>query len=342
MADGKKKKDKKDGKKKKSKKGDKHNGGAKGGMITNAKGELVPVNQYALEQTLDATNKSLAEYRDRMSLLIKTNEHLNESCSQQEKDALDVIAALHHESELKEAKIKAIQADMQQALEAAKNDQMNIIQESERKLQEMNMILQEKEAAFKIMQSEFTVIKDFRKKRNDLLKELDYQKQELADTEIQHKETIARMERKFFEEKIRLQKEANRKIAELATKAHKEAVSNLKDTTKEIYKENLRMAEALRHHVQEGEELQKQNALLMAANRQLMEEKDLHNVIVKEKILQAKQQAQEIKELQNKIQSMEHSLSHVVREFEHERELIGKLARKELDEVRKVATKLRE
>ena len=54
------------------------------------------------------------------------------------------------------------------------------------------------------------------------------------------------------------------------------------------------MAESLRHHVQEGEELQKQNKILMNANRQLIEEKDLHNVIVKEKILQAKAQAQEV------------------------------------------------
>jgi hypothetical protein len=38
---------------------------------------------------------------------------------------------------------------------------------------------------------------------------------------------------------------------------------------------------------------------------------------------------------------MEHSLSHVVREFEYEREIIGNLAKKELQEVREVATKLK-
>lgn len=38
---------------------------------------------------------------------------------------------------------------------------------------------------------------------------------------------------------------------------------------------------------------------------------------------------------------MEHSLSHVVREFEHEREIIGSLARKELEDVRSVAVKLK-
>ena len=53
------------------------------------------------------------------------------------------------------------------------------------------------------------------------MKDLEYQKMELTDTEKRHKDIVTRLERKFFEEKIRLQKEANRKISELASKAHK-------------------------------------------------------------------------------------------------------------------------
>ncbi|KAJ3224793.1 hypothetical protein HDU81_008346 [Chytriomyces hyalinus] len=338
----KKKKDKKDKKDKKKKDhGDKKEKKEKE-MVLNARGEYVTAAQYAVELSLDATNKSLVSYKERMTGLISTNENLQETCTQQEKDALDVIAALHAESDRKESQIKSIRDEMEAAMERARLERQTIIEEAERKIQDMNAILNEKDAAFKVMQSEFAVIKDFRKKRQDMLKELEYQKDELADTQRQHKETITRMERKFFEEKIRLQKEANRKISELAAKAHKEAVVNLDETTKEIYKENIRMAESLRYHVQEGEELAKQNKVLQLANRQLMEEKDLHNVIVKEKVLQVKQQAQEIKDLNTKIESMEHSLSHVVREFEHEREIIGKLARKELNEVRKVASRLKE
>lgn len=103
-----------------------------------------------------------------------------------------------------------------------------------------------------------------------------------------------RLEKKFFEEKIRLQKDANKKIGELATKAHKEAVSNLKDTTKDVYKENIRMSEALIYHVEEGKELNRINHELMQRNRELSEENELHNVIVKEKILQAKKQEAEV------------------------------------------------
>ena len=42
--------------------------------------------------------------------------------------------------------------------------------------------------------------------------------------EKEHKEQISRNEQKFFEEKMRLQQEANKKIEELAQKAHDEAI----------------------------------------------------------------------------------------------------------------------
>ena len=38
---------------------------------------------------------------------------------------------------------------------------------------------------------------------------------------MRHREQLAKMDRRFFEEKVRLQKDANRKISELAAKAHK-------------------------------------------------------------------------------------------------------------------------
>lgn len=185
------------------------------------------------------------------------------------------------------------------------------------------------------MQTEFSVIKDFRKKRHELLKELESQKQELVDTELHHKELVTRMERKFFEEKIRLARDANRKISELATKAHKEAVSNLKDTTREVYKENLRMTEALAYHVNEGAELRRINNQLTAENKVLTDEKQLHDVIFKEKIILNKQNTRTIKDLNAKIVSMEHSLSHIVQEFEKERILLTSTFKSQLDEIKR-------
>lgn len=42
--------------------------------------------------------------------------------------------------------------------------------------------------------------------------------------EKEHKEQLARNEGKFFEEKMRLQQESNKKIEELAQRAHDEAI----------------------------------------------------------------------------------------------------------------------
>jgi hypothetical protein len=80
----------------------------------------------------------------------------------------------------------------------------------------------------------------------------------------------------------------------LATKAHKEAVTNLKDTTKDVYKENIRMSEALIYHVEEGKELNRMSNELLQKNRELTEENELHHVIVKEKIMQSKKQESEV------------------------------------------------
>ncbi|KAJ3052855.1 hypothetical protein HK097_005516, partial [Rhizophlyctis rosea] len=333
--------EKEKGDKKGKKKGKKKGPSLPKDMVMNEKGEVVTAKEFMLQQTLDATNKSLAHFKERLEGLTTTNEHLQEAMTQQEKDALEVIAALHLENEKKDASQKQLRAQYEAEIARVRAERDAVVGEYERRVADMLSALTEKEAAFKVMQQEFSVIKDFRRKRHDLLKQLDTLKIELSDAERRHKDTVTRMERKFFEEKIRLQKEANRKISELATKAHREALQTLSETQKDVFRENIRLSDALRVHMQEGEDLAKVTARLEGENRRLEEEKELNGVIVREKIVGGRVAKGEIKRLQLKIQSMEHALSHVVREFEHEREIVGRLARRDLEEVRKVAEVLR-
>ena len=74
------------------------------------------------------------------------------------------------------------------------------------------------------MQSELKMVKEFRKRRTEMQQQLDQLQISLDDAEHDHKTMLSTMEHKFFEEKIRLQKEANRRIADLAENAHSEAV----------------------------------------------------------------------------------------------------------------------
>ncbi len=77
----------------------------------------------------------------------------------------------------------------------------------------------------KVIQGELKIVREFRKKRGEMQQRLDKMKEVLEESEKEHDKDMVAMEYRFFEEKLRLQKEANRRIAELAGKAHDEAVS---------------------------------------------------------------------------------------------------------------------
>lgn len=140
---------------------------------------------------------------------------------------MQVITVLHKDAEKKDNQIREIQIQMKKIEQDSKNQIELVRKEYELKMEDTIASLNEKEAAFKIMQQEFIVIKDFRRKRQDLMKALDDSKLELEDTEKRHREVITRLEKKFFSEKIRLQKEANQKIGDLASQAHKVRIFNI-------------------------------------------------------------------------------------------------------------------
>jgi len=75
-----------------------------------------------------------------------------------------------------------------------------------------------------MIQNELKTVREFRKKRAEMQQQLEQMQECMETTERNHKKVISSMEYKFYEEKLRLQKEANRRIAELAERAHDEAV----------------------------------------------------------------------------------------------------------------------
>ena len=74
--------------------------------------------------------------------------------------------------------------------------------------------------------------------------------------------------------------------------------SNLDERTREVYHENIQMAEALSLHMEHEATLRKGEEQLEMANRQLVAEKELHQQMVKEKIAQARHHKKLIRELQ--------------------------------------------
>ncbi|XP_071833774.1 basal body-orientation factor 1-like [Apostichopus japonicus] len=278
-------------------------------------------NTKLWESRLDATEKSRLEFRDNAKRLAFDNESLQKQLMVTEKDTVDVISYLKREDQSKEDLISKLQKELKDTRRDARKEKQEIIADFTQRMNQLELDLKERTDEVKLMQSELKLVKEFRRKRGQMQKELEDIKEEMFLTNKEHTQQLQRMEHKFFEEKIRLQQEASQKIAELAERAHTEAVSKLDETTRSVYKENVRVNEALGYHIKESEELKALEERLAKENKQLKEGKELNEFLVKDKVVENKRQKSQIKELQEKVQSLETALSHIVKEFEREQDI---------------------
>lgn len=75
--------------------------------------------------------------------------------------------------------------------------------------------------------------------------------------------------------------------------------SNLDETTKNIFKENVRVTQALSYHVEEADELRKRVTKLERENEQLRGNQELNEMLVQQKVSQSQKNKQTIKEVYN-------------------------------------------
>ncbi|XP_043412507.1 basal body-orientation factor 1 isoform X3 [Prionailurus bengalensis] len=143
-------------------------------------------------------------------------------------------------------------------------------------------------------------------------------KENLRNMERKHQETLRRLEGKFFEEKHRLEQEAEKKIIMLAERAHHEAIAQLNHAGRAVFKENVYLQKALAYHLKEADALQKNSQKLQETQTFLLHQKEINDLLVKEKIMQFTQQRLQIQTLQKKVVSLETALSCMTREFEAE------------------------
>merc|ERR1719219_2261623 len=118
--------------------------------------------------------------------------------------------------------------------------------------------------------------------------EIETIKRALVQTTENHEQSIQQMERKFFDEKIKLEKEAGNRIAELAERAHSEAVRQLDVTTRQVYQDNVRLTDALSKHIEENNTIRKENDNLRDNSEKLQLEIATNEKTVKRKILEAR------------------------------------------------------
>ncbi|XP_066916433.1 basal body-orientation factor 1-like [Clytia hemisphaerica] len=300
------------GKSKKDKKGRKSSKGVKVNNDDVLKQAIA--NACLWESRLGTVEVAKNEYRDTTRTLLHENEKLQTQVSQTEKETVDVLSFLRDEDIKKNNTINKLQLMIKDLKKDYKKEKQGFIDDYTKQIETLQTSLTDKTNEVKLMQSELKLVKEFRRKRALMQKEIDDIKDNLFMNEKQHENALEKIERKFFDEKIRMQQEANRKISELAERAHNEAISNLDDTTKSVYKENVRLNEALTYHIKAGEELSQHKENLEEQNKKLSSEKEMNSLIVEEKVIESKKIKKANSSLQQKVDDLEKALTEVMSE----------------------------
>jgi len=301
------------------KKGDKGKGGDAGGKKRDV--ELNAAINYSelVKNKLAATEKSRNDYRESCQKVSYENEKLHDTLYQAERDTIEVITYLKKEDLLKDEHILHLQQQLRDVKQENKAEKQQMIADFTQQIAELELDLDRKSKEVKLMRNELTMVNEFRVQRAKMQSELDNIKESLFDTNREHKTSLQRMEQKFLDEKLRLEQEATKKLADLAERAHDEAIAKLDDSTRNVFKENACLNESLSIHKRETEKLQKELKELTAEAETLRSEKETNSATVRKRIVESNRDRREAGILREKVVQLETAISNMIHDFQNER-----------------------
>ncbi|XP_062432168.1 basal body-orientation factor 1 [Rhea pennata] len=270
------------------------------------------------EARLAASEASRAEYREAARLLARNNAELLWRQQHQEREAMAVTSFLRKQDQEKAEEIEKLKQQLIDLKQQAQEENKKLADQYTQQVKELEEKFQKKVREIGLIQLELRLIKEFRRKKAVMEKELEDLKERMETSNRRHQEVVVRLEKRFLEEKKRLEKDAEKKVVMMTETAHREAVLQLNSTGREVFKENIRLHDAFTCHLKEATELQKVKQKLEEDKTLLLQEKETNEGLIREKILQINQQKAQIEDLQYKVEKLEMALCHMTREFETE------------------------
>ncbi|XP_050973146.1 basal body-orientation factor 1 isoform X1 [Labeo rohita] len=278
------------------------------------------------EAKFNITEISRVEYREATRALAKANEELANQQYRAEKDTNDIIAFLKRTDREKTATIAALEEQLKREKAKASQEKDLLVAEYMQKIDALEERFRQRSSDFQRMQGELKTIKHYRKIKANLEEDLISMREKMYIAARGHQKSLTRTEYKFYTARIHLEKEAEQKITQLAEQAHHEAIAQLGTASHAVFKENVRLNEALNYYMKETEELKRTNVALTEKNASLALLKETNELMRNESDSQLRSQQNEISELRSKLVTLEQALGIMSGEFEQEREEVERRA----------------
>ncbi|XP_065822501.1 basal body-orientation factor 1 [Labrus bergylta] len=286
--------------------------------------EKARANAALWELRLQVTDQSLVQYREACRKLACANEELTNQMFRAEKDTIDMTGFLKRQDAAKEERIHVLQKSLKSQKLLAREEQNKLADDYTLQINAMKDLFKKKSSDFDMIQDGMRKIKEFKKTKFHMEQELSDVRECMDAAEKEHRENLNGMECKFLKEKAQLESEAEKRIAAVVKEAHNQAIAQLDDSLRSVFRENIRLNESLKYHIKEADELQKVTSSLAKENASLELDKNTFELIVKKNAAQMEAQKEELSHLKAKVVSLEKALEVKVgesqREIEKEKE----------------------
>lgn len=294
------------------------------------------------EEHAAATNillrKQVNTLRERIKQLSKTNSKLKQQSRVGEKDTNDFVEYFQNEINFLNEKNLELQAQIAMLVKESKDfrersqrEHQEVVDALKAEARETEAKLQEKILS---LTSQLEDVEQFRQEKGFMLDQLETLRSSLVQSEEKKREEIAGLERKFLEEKQRLQGEYDTKIVQVEKSAADAAMKKLDRRVKLLFIEHDQTVEELRLQKEANEDLKDEVKQLNEKVKVLNREQALFD---QERDLSARAGARKTLDLDakaEKIQSLEKALAKQVARADAEQYRLQKAYDHDVGELR--------
>ena len=284
-----------------------------------------------------ALENQIKRLEGRVRELKSNNKVLRDAKLNSEKETKDFVAYFQGEMENRDETIgelkrrcKKVETESHDSFASTKAYYESELLELKTKSKEENDALSHK---LKDALHELNVLAEFKENKLRIEARVEKLESDLVEQERKHHRVLVSVERKFLEEKAKLQKEFESRVEGIRDQCWKEAQEGLDTDTRKIIADNKRLGEELRFQMQMAGDLQIDRNRLAETTKSMKRDIALLQEKDKEFARQSFRQTREVKASKTKAAQAEKRLAQAISEFENEKRRASNQASKKIEDL---------
>lgn len=293
--------------------------------------------QYAILAENQRKKRALAVAKNKVEQLLSENRILLEERETTREEQYVATEFLRKKLLASNERVVELEQELADAQAKFERELSSHVESSKQTIQDLTEDWRAKEkmlrATIAAQEKELINVKQFQEARAEFDKEMETMRVRDEERRIANKLQTDELERKFIEQHTRLKRDYDLRLDDLKRAADEDIDEKLDASVKRILQQNRRMAEELRMHVKETDELHRAMQKMEIANKKMSREVELKNQMEMEYARRGSRQQRDMSKTMSKVQGLQSSLARVVRDREEERSSMVKQQQMQLDDM---------